>query len=165
MKLTHELDRWLYRGGRPNPIAQVLNRLTATLAGAGLARGRLVELEVTGRRTGRSITFPLVPAEVDGERYLVSMLGEDAGWVKNVRAADGRATLREGRRVPVVLEEVEPQRRAPILQRYVEVAPGARPHIPVAPGSPLEEFEGIAADLPVFHVRELGPDGNDARSR
>jgi hypothetical protein len=28
-------------------------------------------LEVTGRRTGRAISFPLVMAVVDGERYLV----------------------------------------------------------------------------------------------
>ena len=38
--------------------------------------------------------MPLVLAAIDGERYLVSMLGNDAGRVRNVRADDGRAVFR-----------------------------------------------------------------------
>ena len=34
---------------------------------------------------------------LNGERYLVSMLGNDAAWVRNLRAADGSAVLRHGR--------------------------------------------------------------------
>jgi hypothetical protein len=50
-------------------------------------------------------------AVVDGERYLVSMLGEEANWVKNVGAAGGQVVLRHGRREEVRLEEVAPDRR------------------------------------------------------
>src|SRR5688500_1466371 len=60
------------------------------------------------------------------------------------RAAGGRALLRDGRREPVLLEEVQPDERAPILQRYLEVAGGARPHFPVDRRAPLSEFEAIA---------------------
>jgi hypothetical protein len=91
-------------------------------------------------------------AEYEGGRYLVSMLGEDANWVLNVRAAGGRVVLRRGGREEVRLEEVEPGDRAPILRCYLGVAPGARPHIPVDRHAPLEEFERIAGQFPVFRI-------------
>lgn len=81
------------------------------------------------------------------------MLGQNANWIHNVRAARGRATLCHGRTEEVRLVEVEPAARAPILRRYLEVAPGARPHLPVRRGAPLAAFERIAADFPVFLVR------------
>jgi deazaflavin-dependent oxidoreductase (nitroreductase family) len=145
--------RWMFGGGRPNRVATLLNSLTATLASAGLAPKRLVTLEVRGRRTGRLRSLPVVVTEVGGERYLVAMLGGKANWVRNARAADGRVVLRHRGREAVRLEEVGQRDRAPILQRYVEVAPGARAHIPVPPGAPAADFETIAARYPVFRIR------------
>jgi len=142
---------WLYRGGRPNRVARAMNAVWRTLHSTGLV-GRLVTLEVPGRRTGRIISFPLVVADYQGERYLVSMLGEHANWVRNVRAGGGRAVLRHGRRTNVLLEEVELEARAPILRCYLESAPGARPHVPVDRRAPLAEFERIAAHVPVFRI-------------
>lgn len=154
--LRYGLKRWMYRGGRPNRLARVLNRLSAILHTAGvLVPDRWVTLEVPGRRTGRLISFPLVVADYQGERYLVAMLGENAGWVRNVRAAGGRVVLRHGRREAVRLEEVGPGARAPILRRYLAVAPGARPHLPVGRRASLEEFSRIAAQVPVFRVTSL----------
>ena len=83
------LKRWYYRGGRPNRVARVLDRCTAALYALGIVPNYLVALEVPGRRSGRTITLPLVMAEVGGERYLVSMLGEGVNWVRNARAAGG----------------------------------------------------------------------------
>jgi len=80
-------------------------------------------LEVTGRKSGRTISLPVVMAVVDGQRYLVSMLGEDVNWVQNVRAAGGRAVLRSGGREEVQLEEVPADQRAPILRAYLQRAP------------------------------------------
>ena len=150
----------MYRGGRPNRVAALLNRGQAIAASAGMWPKRVVTLEVRGRRTGRPLSFPVVVADYQGERYLVAMLGREANWVRNVRAAGGRAVLRHGRRETVRLEEVDPRARAPILRRYLQRAPGARPHIPVDRRAPLEEFEGIAAQYPVFRVRadSLKPD-------
>jgi hypothetical protein len=85
------------------------------------------------------------------------MLGEEANWVRNVRAAGGRVVLRHGRRRAVLLEEVDPHERAPILRRYLQLAPGAPPHIPVDRRAPLAEFERIAAQYPAFHVRADSP--------
>jgi hypothetical protein len=95
----------------------------------------------------------MVLANVGDDRYLVAMLGEGTNWVANVRAAGGQAVLRHGRREAVRLEEVAPRDRAPILRRYLQLAPGARPHVPVDRRAPVADFERIADRYPVFRVR------------
>src|SRR5215204_7473804 len=146
------LKRWYYRGGRPNWVARVLDRCTSALYGLGIAPEYLVALEVPGRRSGRIVGLPLVVATVGGERYLVSMLGEKANWVRNVRAAGGEVTLRHGRREEVCLEEVAANLRAPLLKAYLKRAPNARAHLPVDKDAPLAEFERVAHRFPVFRV-------------
>ena len=144
--------RWMYRHGRPNAWARWQNRLSAAVFGAGAWPRRAAALEVMGRKSGRVITFPIVITDYDGDRYLVSMLGENVNWVRNVRAADGAAVLRHGKSEAVRLVEVPAEAKAPILRRYVEVAPGGRPHIAVDRRAPLEEFEKIAPTIPVFRI-------------
>ena len=144
--------RWMYRDGRPHTLAKTLNRGWAIVHSLGIFPNRLVTLEVIGRQSGKVISFPLAMAVVNGERYLVSMLGEDANWVKNLQAAGGKATLRDGRTEQVLLKEIDASQRAPILKVYLQLAPGARPHIPVNKDAPIAEFEKIAAQYPVFRV-------------
>lgn len=150
------LQKWLYSGGRPNRAARLLDRLTAGIYARGVAPDYLVTLEVRGRRTGRAIRFPLVMVVVEGERYLVSMLGQDANWVRNVRAVGGNVILLHGRREVVHLEGVRGDRRAPVLQTYLKRAPNARAHLPVAEDAPLAEIERVAARYPVFRVVPRG---------
>lgn len=152
------LKRWYYRGGRPNRVARVLDRCTAALYALGVAPNYLITLEVPGRRSGRTISLPLVMAVVGDERYLVSMLGEKANWVRNVRAAGGYVTIRHGRREEARLEEVAPDRRASVLKAYLNRAPNARAHLPVDKDAPLAEFERVSPGFPVFRVvpREQG---------
>jgi deazaflavin-dependent oxidoreductase (nitroreductase family) len=160
------VKRWMYRTGRPGAVARVANRISAAQFSAGiLSPARAMTLEVPGRRTGRLVSFPVVVAEYQGGRYLVSMLGKDANWVRNVRAAGGRAVLRRGGREQVRLEEVEPGDRAPILRRYLAVAPGARPHLPVDRRAPLGEFERIAGQYPVFRIIPATPGAEKATAR
>jgi hypothetical protein len=52
----------------------------------------------------------------------------------------------------VRLEEVATDARPAILRRYLALAPGARPHIPVDRRAPLEEFERIAPQIPIFRI-------------
>ena len=52
----------------------------------------------------------------------------------------------------VPLEEVESARRAPVLRRYLDCAPGAWAHFPLDRRAPLQEFERIAARYPVFRI-------------
>ena len=155
-----DFTRWMYRGHRPNRLAKILNRASAAVASTGVAASYLVTLEVTGRKSGRVISLPLVLAIVGGQRYAVSMLGEEVDWVRNARAAGGRVVLRHGRREKVRLEEVPVGQRAPILKAYLRRAPGARPHIPVDKDAPLSEFEQIAGTLPVFRVLAEEPRTN-----
>ena len=145
--------RWLYQGGRPNWFARLQNRATAIAFGAGIVPRRGAELRVRGRRTGKIISFPVAIADFEGERYLVSMLGDNVNWVRNLRAADGKAELVHGRQESVRLEEVDVRDRAVIIRRYLEVAPGARPHIPVDRRAPLADFERVSPEYPVFRIR------------
>lgn len=70
--------------------------------------------------------------------------------------------LRHGRRETVRLEEVDPAIRGPILRRYLDLAPGARPHVPVDRRAPVEQFDRIAADYPVFRITTDRPDPRDS---
>ena len=144
--------RWLYRGQRPNWIGKILIRALATAVSLGVPFNHLVTLEVTGRKPGRIVSFPLVMVIVDGQRYLVSMLGENVQWVRNVRASGGKALLRSGGREEVLLKEVPVDQRAPILKAYLQIATGAQPHIPVNKDAALAEFEKIAPAYPVFRL-------------
>lgn len=147
--------RWMYRGGHPNMVAKIQNRGWAILHSLGIYPDRFVTLEVAGRKSGKIVSFPLAMVVINGERYLVSMLGDDTNWVRNVRAAGGRAELVHGIRERVLLEEVESEQRAPILKAYLQIAPGARPHIPVNKDAPLSEFEKITPEYPVFRLETI----------
>src|SRR5262249_34679916 len=139
-------------------VARVANRISAVQFSAGiLSPARAMTLEVPGRRTGRLVSFPVVVAEYQGGRYLVSMLGKDANWVRNVRAAGGRAVLRRGGRGQVGGGGLAPGPRPPPLRPSPGAAPGARPPLPVDRHAPLAEFEPIAGQYPVFRIIPAAP--------
>ena len=145
--------RWLYQGGHPNAFAKILNKGWALIHSSGIFPNYLVTLEVVGRQSGKVISFPLALTVLNRERYLVSMLGENTNWVKNVRAANGKATLRHGISEQILLQEVEASQRAPILKEFLRHAPGARPHIPVNKNASVSEFEKITLNYPVFIIK------------
>jgi deazaflavin-dependent oxidoreductase (nitroreductase family) len=144
--------RWLYRGGHPHTLAKILNRGWAIVHSLGISPNLMVTLEVVGRKSGKMIRFPLAMTVMDGERYLVSMLGAETNWVQNVKAAGGKARLRHGTSEEVLLREVDASQRAPILKAYLQRAPGARPHFSIGKDAPISEFEKIAAEYPVFRL-------------
>jgi len=141
-----------YPGGRPNALARRINSGQARLSALGILPALMVALETRGRRSGRASVVPLVVARVGTERYLVSMLGENADWVRNVRASGGAAVLRHRITESVRLDDVPVSRRAPILKAYLQQAPGARPHFDLSRDAPLAEFEKVAARYPVFRI-------------
>lgn len=152
---TDEELRTMYRGGHGDATARRYARLWANLFALGLFPKRWVTLEVIGRHSGRVTRFPLGMADWQDQWYLVSMLGEDCNWVKNVRAAEGRVTLRRRRTTQCGLVEIPADHRPAILRRYIQTVPGARPHVPVAPDAPLADFEALSARYPVFRVDRL----------
>ncbi len=129
-----------------------MNRIGAIIASLGITSHLMVSLEVMGRHSGHLISLPLVIVYHNERRYLVSMLGANVQWVKNVMASQGKAILRSGIREQVVLHEIPIDQRAPILKAYLQRAPGARPYISVKNTAPLADFERIAANYPVFEV-------------
>lgn len=152
MARTHVLDRWLYRGRRAHWLARRINGATARVAAAEHGPSQLYMLEVRGRRSGKMIRFPLVAAECDGARYLVSMLGDNTNWVRNLRAANGRAILTRGRREAVQLDEVDSGERGEILRRYLACSPGAQSHIDISLTASAEDFRQLASHYPIFRV-------------
>ena len=149
------LKRWMYRGGRPNQITKIINKGWAFIHSLGIFPNYMVTLEVVGRQSGKTISFPLAMTVFNGERHLVSMLGEGVNWIKNVRAAKGRAKLVHGITEEVLLKEVDVSRRAPIIKAFLGHAPGARPHIPMDKDAPISQFEAIATKYPVFKVETM----------
>jgi len=147
--------RWMYRGGHPNILTKIQNRGWAIIHSLGILPDRFVTLEVAGRKSGKIISFPLALVTMNGERYLVSMLGEKTNWVRNVRAANGKARLVHGIKEQILLEEVDIKNRAPILKAYLQIAPGARPHIPISKEAPISEFEKIVSKYPIFRIETI----------
>jgi hypothetical protein len=112
----------------------------------------LLTLQVKDRRNGRVRSTVLVAVRYEGERYLVSMLGDGSQWVRNVRAAGGKAFIKRGRVRPIALTEVPTEERAPILRAWCQVATSGRKHLPVPHDAAISAFEPIAADYPVFRI-------------
>jgi deazaflavin-dependent oxidoreductase (nitroreductase family) len=144
--------RLFYRNWRPTRLGWWVNRFASWWSGLGLPPQFQAALEVRGRRSGRRRSNPVVIATVEGKRYLVSMLGPQSDWVKNVEVAHGDAVIRQGRRRDVHLVAVPPEQRAPILREYVRIASSGRQHFPLPVGAPLSDFEAIAGQYPVYRI-------------
>jgi hypothetical protein len=144
--------RYFYRGWRPTLYGRMWTRIYAWLAGFGLLPKILVCLQTKDRGSGRQVAHVLVPVAFEGERYLVSMLGEQSNWVRDIRATNGTAFLKRGRKYAIRLVEIPPSHRAPILKAWCEIATSGRRHIPVSFDASLTAFEPIAGDYPVFRI-------------
>jgi hypothetical protein len=71
----------------------------------------------------------------------------------------GRARLLRKSAIPCTLVEVPADDRAPVIKRYLDKVPGARPHISAGRHAPLADFNAIAARYPVFLVVPQPPVG------
>lgn len=94
----------------------VANPLAMRLGARGVAT-----LTVVGRRTGDPRKVPVIPVEVDGNRYVVSPYGE-SDWVRNLRAAGGGELRSKGHTEVFRPTEVPVEERGPVIARYREVA-------------------------------------------
>ena len=98
---------------------KVLNPAVALLTKAGVSVWGSRVLEVRGRTSGELRRTPVNLLELDDTQYLVSARG-NGQWVRNVRSADGRLTLRVGRRHDEwTAEEVPDNEKSPILRAYL----------------------------------------------
>jgi hypothetical protein len=144
--------RFFYRDWRPTRLGKLWSRALAWISGLGLTSRILLTLQVKDRSSGRLHMTVLVVATHQGQRYLVSMLGDGSEWVRNIRAAGGEAFIKRGRSRAVILTEIPPEERAPILKAWCQVATSGRNHLPVSHDAPVSAFETIAGDYPVFRI-------------
>jgi hypothetical protein len=104
------------------------------------------------------VRVSLTTVRKDGARYVVALY-EKSQWLKNVRAAEGKAVLISRNRTPVRLVEIPLHERAPILLAYVgqrafshSGAASARLFFNLEPNPTLEQMQAIAERYPVFRI-------------
>jgi hypothetical protein len=139
-------------GGLHGFLEAIYGAVFRGIATVGLPPSFIVILETRGRDSGAVHSVVLITGSYGGERFLVSVTGENADWLRNVRANGGRAAIRHGQRRRVTLVEVPVEERAPILKAYLKWSLGARAIIPVSHSAPIEEFAPIAGDYPVLKI-------------
>ncbi len=132
-----------------------MNKVFLALQRTGLGMKELPVLTVPGRKSGKPRCTPLSVLEHEGQRYLLEGF-PGADWARNVRAADGRATLSTGkRREQVCLVELDPQDALPVLRLWpVRIADGAKimADAGVVGAVTPEAFEAVAGRCAVFRV-------------
>ena len=115
-------------------------------------------LRVRGRTSGRTHEIPVRIAKLDGQRYVISMLGESQ-WARNLRAA-GEAQLLAGRNVESVrADEIVGNQKAAFLTWYCqhpEFAQRAR-YALKADSAQLTpaEIERLCRLWPVFRLEQI----------
>ncbi len=148
----------------PSATYARLNRWVGVpMARWGLVPGDVASLDVRGRRTGKVRAVPVVVTRHGGGEYLVALAGESQ-WVRNVRAAGGRAVLRRRRARPVRLEELPVPERAPVIVSYLEQGARrggdgtrenqARSYFGLDPDASPDDVAAVAAGYPVFRVTD-----------
>lgn len=120
---------------------------------------RTVTLEVIGRKSGRIRRVSLSKTKFSGEDYFVSLAGESE-WVRNVRAAGGKAVILSGGRIPVHLVEIPEAERGPVLLAYVQSrafthsgAQSAQHFFGLGADPQLSEMESIAGRYIVMRIQ------------
>jgi hypothetical protein len=152
---------------RPGALDRILGRVLVLLVRVGLIGGHFYVLEVRGRKSGRTISLPVDPLDLDGRRYLVCARG-NANWVRNARSAGEVALVRAMRRRHYALRELPPSLRPEILKAYLDRFAGeVQRFFPVRKGSPVEAFTDLAPRYPVFELQPLDETarGAEAASR
>ncbi|HEY6647018.1 MAG TPA: nitroreductase/quinone reductase family protein [Mycobacterium sp.] len=145
------------------------NAVMRSLIRAGVRIGTFAVLTVAGRRTGRPVHVPLVVFSDGGNRYLVASYGI-VNWVRNLRAADGRAELRRGHSTEkITTVELPPEQAGPILRISLQNGPPGiprpivrifrrffvLPYLDVDLNSSVDDFVRSAVNHPVFRVQPV----------
>lgn len=140
---------------QPSAVERLFGRVLVALVRIGVVRGHFYVLEVRGRKSGRTISLPVDPLDLDGRRYLVCARGE-SNWVRNARAGGEVVLMRALRRRRYAVRELPPGLRPPVLKAYLDrFATEVQRFFPVPKGSPVEAFNDLAPRYPVFELEPL----------
>ena len=137
---------------QPTAGERLFNRVFGFLVGMGLGFKYNYLLQVKGRKSGKLYSTPINLLEVDGRRYLVAPRGQTQ-WVRNAEAA-GEIVLKKGSLLQTFgLRPIADADKPPLLKAYLEKFKAeVQRYFPLAAGSDVEAFEGIAKDYPVFEL-------------
>jgi deazaflavin-dependent oxidoreductase (nitroreductase family) len=137
---------------QPTAIERLFNRVFGLLVGMGLGFRYNYLLQVRGRKSGKLYSTPIDLLEVGGRRYLVAPRGQTQ-WVRNAEAA-GEVELKKGSfHQSFGLRPIVNGDKPPLLKAYLEnFKKEVQRYFPIAAGSDVEAFEGIAGDYPVFEL-------------
>jgi deazaflavin-dependent oxidoreductase (nitroreductase family) len=140
---------------KPTALAKFFNSLLRTLAGIGLTPRDNIVVQVRGRKSGKLRSNVVTYVEHEGVRYLVAPRGT-TDWVRNVRAADGQASLKHGKAHQVKLTEMPVEQRTPIIHAYLQKMPEmVQREFGVSRSSSGDEIGKIAPRHPVFRITEV----------
>ncbi|HET9650237.1 MAG TPA: nitroreductase/quinone reductase family protein, partial [Microlunatus sp.] len=113
---------------------------------------------------GKVRRVPILRTSYRGADYLVALAGESQ-WVRNVRAAGGRAVIRRRRARSVHLEELAPAERPEVIAEYLRAgrrrsgaeasAKQARFYFGLDPDPSIDDIRTIVENYPVFRVEYL----------
>lgn len=152
---------------RVNLFVRANNAVMRSLIRVGIRIGTFAVLTLPGRKTGRAVHVPIVVFPDGENRYLVASYGV-VNWVRNLRAADGRAQLRRGREAEMITAtELPPEQAGPILRYSLRSGPPGipqpivrvfrrffvLPYLDVGMDSSDDEFVRAARHHPVFRVQ------------
>jgi deazaflavin-dependent oxidoreductase (nitroreductase family) len=105
---------------KPAKSSNGFNNTVARLTKMGISIYGSRVLYVRGRKTGELRSQPVNPLPYQGERYLVAPRG-NTQWVRNIRAANGEAELRLGRKVePIRVTEIADDDKPELLRAYLK---------------------------------------------
>lgn len=138
---------------QPTAVERLFNRVFGLLVGMGIGFRHNYLLQVRGRKSGKLYSTPIDLLEMNGKRYLVAPRG-NTQWVRNARAAGEvilkRGSYRQSFQVIPIVDGEKPELLKAYLERFkAEV----QRYFPIAAGSDVEAFEGIAPDYPVFELK------------
>lgn len=137
---------------KPGTPVKIANAILGFFSSRGMGPDKIHKIEVRGRKSGQLRTAVISVVTYEGDRYLVAPRG-NTEWSRNVKAANGDASLLRKGREKVHLEEVPVDQRAPIIKAYIaENASATKAYFGVEPDDPIENFERIAPDHPTFKV-------------
>ena len=140
---------------RPGAVERLFGRILVFLIRIGVVRGHFYVLEVRGRQSGRTISLPVDPIDLDGRCYLVCARG-NANWVCNARAAGEVALVCALRRPRYAVRELLPGMRPLVLKAYLDrYASEVQRFFPIPKGSAVESFVDLAPRYPVFELEPL----------
>ena len=141
---------------RPALLDRIFGQTLAFLVWIGLIRSHFYVLEVRGRKTGKTVTLPVDPLDLDGRRYLVCARG-NSNCVSNARAAGEDVLARAMRRHHrYAVRELPSGERPAVLKAHLDRFAGeVERFFPVPTGSPAESFRDLAPRYPVFELTPL----------